>query len=183
MVKQRMRRGEQPRDPAAIVLRGDGLDEEYLNRDAEANFAIYGFYGLSVWVPGANVSEDDILAGKLVKAQTVVRFVAGDLYTRDLRPVPRPGRRPGPMIYIDLDADLNMHDDDGRNLAVIPAGAIRPAAGSVLVAGRARFWSWVVVDTVHEEPSGTALAYFHQVSAKHAASIAPFVTAAGPNVR
>ena len=84
MVKNRMRRGEQPRDPGAIVLRGDALDEECLSRDAAANFAIYGFYGLSVWVPGADVSEVDILEGKLVKAQIIVRFVAGDLYARNL---------------------------------------------------------------------------------------------------
>lgn len=75
------------------------------------------------------------------------------------------------MIYIDLDADLNMEDDDGRNFTRVapPAGA--PNVGSVLVAGRPDFWSWVVVDEVDGE-----IVYFHQVSARHAAGLAQLVT-------
>jgi len=74
------------------------------------------------------------------------------------------------MIYIDLDADLNMEDDDGRNLARIPPSATQPIVGSVLVAGRPHFWSWVVIDEVAD-----GIAYFHQVSARHAATIAQLV--------
>jgi hypothetical protein len=74
------------------------------------------------------------------------------------------------VIYIDLDADLNMEDDDGRNFTTIPKSAKRPQVGSVLVAGRPGFWSWVLIDEVYGD-----LAYFHQVSAKHAASIAPLM--------
>ncbi len=79
------------------------------------------------------------------------------------------------MIYIDLDADLNMEDDDGRNVGSVAAGATRPEAGSVLVAGRPTFWSWVVIDAVEENSDGTADITFHQVSAKRAASIGPLV--------
>ena len=75
------------------------------------------------------------------------------------------------MIYIDLDADLNMEDDDGRNLARIPESGAQPSVGSVLVAGRPGFYSWVVIDEVTD-----GVAYFHQVSARQAATIAPLVT-------
>ena len=75
------------------------------------------------------------------------------------------------MIYIDLDADLNMEDDNGRNFTRVAPPASAPAAGSVLVAGRPDFWSWVVVDDVDGE-----IVYFHQVSARHAASLAKLVT-------
>lgn len=71
------------------------------------------------------------------------------------------------MIYIDLDADLNMEDDDGRNLARVIPPAPPPAVGDVLVAGRPDFWSWVVIDDVDGE-----IVYFHQVSTRHAARLA-----------
>jgi hypothetical protein len=74
------------------------------------------------------------------------------------------------MILIDLDADLNMEDDDGPNFSRIPKSADQPRVGSVLVAGRPQFWSWVVIDEVDGD-----IAYFHQVSAKQAASIGPLV--------
>jgi len=71
------------------------------------------------------------------------------------------------MIYIDLDADLNMEDDDGRNFTRVTPAASLPDVGDVLVAGRPDFWSWVVVDQVDDE-----IVYFHQVSTRHAASLA-----------
>jgi len=74
------------------------------------------------------------------------------------------------MILIDLDADLNMEDDDGRNFTHILKSANQPRVGSVLVAGRPQFWSWVVIDEVDDD-----VVYFHQVSARHAATIAPLV--------
>lgn len=74
------------------------------------------------------------------------------------------------MIYIDLDADLNMEDDGGRNFALLPASAVAPVVGSVCVAGRPDFWSWVVVDEVSDR-----VVYFHQVSAREAGRIAPLV--------
>jgi len=74
------------------------------------------------------------------------------------------------MIYIDLDADLNMEDDDGRNFARFTPPADAPAVGDVLVAGRPDFWSWVVIDDVDDE-----IVYFHQVSTRHAAQLATLV--------
>jgi hypothetical protein len=71
------------------------------------------------------------------------------------------------MIYIDLDADLNMEDDAGRNFARVTRPAPPPAVGDVRVAGRPDFWSWVVVDDVDGE-----IVHFHQESARHAATLA-----------
>jgi hypothetical protein len=54
------------------------------------------------------------------------------------------------MIYIDLPADLNLEDDQGRNVARL-ADAVAPDAGTpgaVLVAGAARAWSWAAVESV-----------------------------------
>ena len=74
------------------------------------------------------------------------------------------------MIYIDLDADLNMEEDDGRNFAPVTRPAPFPAVGDVLVAGRPDFWSWVVIDDVDGE-----IVYFHQVSTRHAASLSTLI--------
>lgn len=74
------------------------------------------------------------------------------------------------MIYIDLDADLNMEDDDGRNFARVTPPAAAPAVGEVLVAGRPDFWSWVVIDDVDG-----GIVYFHQVSTRRAAGLATLV--------
>lgn len=79
MTKQRMRRGEPPPAPDAAVLRGGDLDREQLRADAETNFAVYGFYGLSVWVPSDPAGEDRLLATKLLKSRIVRRFRASDL--------------------------------------------------------------------------------------------------------
>jgi hypothetical protein len=75
------------------------------------------------------------------------------------------------MIYIDLDADLNMEDDGGRNFTRVASPATPPKVGSVLISGRPDFWSWVVIDEIDGE-----IVYFHQVSARHAASLAQLVT-------
>ena len=70
------------------------------------------------------------------------------------------------MIYIDLPADLNLEDDEGRNIARL-AEAITPETvrrGAVLVAGAPRAWSWAVVEAVED-----GFVYFRQVSARDAA--------------
>ncbi len=72
------------------------------------------------------------------------------------------------MICIDLDADLNMEDDGGRNFTRVLNSSARPRGGSVLVAGRPQFWSWAVID----EFDGN-IVYFHQVSARQAENPAP----------
>jgi hypothetical protein len=79
------------------------------------------------------------------------------------------------MLYIDLDADLSMEDDNGRNLAVLAPGVARPAVGQALVAGRPKFWSWAIIDNVEEQPTGKAIVTFRQVSAKDAARVGPLV--------
>ena len=76
------------------------------------------------------------------------------------------------MIYIDLPADLNLEDDEGRNIARL-ADAVTPDAvipGAVLVAGTSRAWSWAVVDTVD-----SGFVYFRQISAQDAARRGPLV--------
>jgi hypothetical protein len=76
------------------------------------------------------------------------------------------------MIYIDLPADLNLEDDEGRNIARL-AEAITPervTRGAVLVAGAPRAWSWAVVEAVED-----GFVYFRQVSARDAAQRGPLV--------
>jgi hypothetical protein len=70
------------------------------------------------------------------------------------------------MIYIDLPADLNLEDDEGRNIARL-ADAITPErvmAGAVLVVGAPRAWSWAIVEAVED-----GFVYFRQVSGREAA--------------
>jgi hypothetical protein len=68
------------------------------------------------------------------------------------------------MIQIDIDADLNMVDDEDRNLAPRPANLHELTVGNVAVAGRPGFWSWVLI----EEISATSV-FFRQISAAEAA--------------
>jgi hypothetical protein len=53
---------------------------------------------------------------------------------------------------VDLQADLNLEDDDGLNYARITDAAnpraLRP--GAVLRAGRGRTWSWVRIMAIEE---------------------------------
>jgi len=69
------------------------------------------------------------------------------------------------VIYIDVPADLNMEDDDGRNVARL-GQAVNPdrvTVDAVLVAGAAHAWSWVVVEAVED-----GFVYFRQISAREA---------------
>ena len=70
------------------------------------------------------------------------------------------------MIYIDLPADLNLEDDEGRNIARL-ADAVTPdtvTQGAVLVAGIPHAWSWAVIEDVE-----SGFVYFRQISARYAA--------------
>jgi hypothetical protein len=70
------------------------------------------------------------------------------------------------VIYIDLPADMNLEDDEGRNIARL-ADAVAPdtvTPGAVLVADGPRAWSWAVVEGVD-----SGFVYFRQVSARDAA--------------
>jgi hypothetical protein len=70
------------------------------------------------------------------------------------------------VIYIDLPADLNLEDDQGRNIArladAVSLEAVTP--GAVLVAGAPRAWSWAVVETIDD-----GFVHFRQVSVREAA--------------
>jgi hypothetical protein len=76
------------------------------------------------------------------------------------------------MIYIDLPGDLNLEDDEGRNVARLADAVSRDAVipGAVLVAGTSRAWSWAIVDSVDSE-----FVYFRQISARDAARRGPLV--------
>jgi hypothetical protein len=66
------------------------------------------------------------------------------------------------MIYIDLPADLNLEDDERRNIARL-ADAVTPdtvTQGAVLVAGTPDAWSWAVIEDVE-----SGFVYFRQISA------------------
>lgn len=69
------------------------------------------------------------------------------------------------MIQIDIDADLNMVDDDDRNMARLPAHSAGLKVGGVAVAGRPGFWSWVVIEEITDSS-----VFFRQVSASEAAA-------------
>lgn len=69
------------------------------------------------------------------------------------------------MIQIDIDADLNMEDDDERNFARLPVDDPRIEVGAVAVAGRPGFWSWVRIDEIDG-----AVVFFRQISAREAAA-------------
>jgi hypothetical protein len=76
------------------------------------------------------------------------------------------------MTYIDLPADLNSEDDEGRNIARL-TDAVTPETvtpGAVLVAGAPRAWSWAVVEAVED-----GFVHFRQVSAREAAQHGPLV--------
>ena len=67
------------------------------------------------------------------------------------------------MIQIDINADLNMVDDDDRNIAPRPQDVTGLSVGSVVIAGRPGAWSWVRI----EEITKTAI-LFRQLSAHEA---------------
>ena len=84
MPKRHVRRGESSPEPDAVVLRGGVLDAHSLREDAITNMQLYGFYGISVWIPNPNRPEAVLLATKLLKSPVVLRFTAGDLTSQDL---------------------------------------------------------------------------------------------------
>lgn len=69
------------------------------------------------------------------------------------------------MIQIDIDADLNMVDDDDRNIARLPTNSTGLRVGGVAVAGRPGCWSWVLIEEIAD-----ASVFFRQISAREAAA-------------
>jgi hypothetical protein len=76
------------------------------------------------------------------------------------------------MIFIDLPADLNMEDDQGRNLGrladAMDQGMIRE--GVVLVVGTPNAWSWALVEDIEG-----GFVFFRQISGREAARLASLV--------
>lgn len=79
------------------------------------------------------------------------------------------------MIQIDIDADLNMVDDEDRNVARVPKDASHLKVGGVAVAGRPGFWSWVLIDEISD-----VSVVFRQISAKEAATAHGDLSVAAP---
>jgi hypothetical protein len=77
------------------------------------------------------------------------------------------------VIQIDIDADLNMVDDENRNMARLPRDASHLKVGGVVVAGRPGFWSWVRI----EEITGISV-FFRQINASEAAAYGDLSVAA-----
>jgi hypothetical protein len=69
------------------------------------------------------------------------------------------------VIQIDIDADLNMVDDEDRNMARLPRDASHLKVGGVAVAGRPGFWSWVMIEEITD-----ISVFFRQISALEAAA-------------
>ncbi len=77
------------------------------------------------------------------------------------------------MIQIDVDADLNMVDDEDRNMARLPKDTSRLKVGAVVVAGRPGFWSWVRIERV----TSTSV-HFRQISLSEATAHGDLAVAA-----
>lgn len=82
--KQRQRRGEPLPGEAAFVVRADLLDPAVLTESAQANYAIYGFYGISVFAEVGGITWKEIATTKLRRAEWVVLFTARALLARGL---------------------------------------------------------------------------------------------------
>jgi hypothetical protein len=88
MTKTRARRDEPPPGPDQLVLRGvlgdTGLDPSDLRRAAILNHDLYGFYGVSVWVTGAEHPRGLLETTKLVKFERYAEFTVTGLAGRGL---------------------------------------------------------------------------------------------------
>lgn len=82
--KRRSRRGEQVPDSSALVVRADLLDPTALAHTAMANFEVYGYYGISVFVEEHGVDWYSIAAMKFARAEWLVMFQAGDVLAAGL---------------------------------------------------------------------------------------------------
>jgi hypothetical protein len=77
--KQRLRRGEQPLESGALVVRADLLDPTALMNSARANYEVYGYYGVSVFVEEHGIDWRSIAEIKFARAEWLVMFRAGDV--------------------------------------------------------------------------------------------------------
>lgn len=88
MVKSRHRRDEPLPEPGDLAVRGVvgtlGLMPEDLMAAAVMNHDLYGFYGVSVWIPNAEQPLGRLEQTKLVKFAQYAVFSVADLITREL---------------------------------------------------------------------------------------------------
>lgn len=84
MAKKRMRRGAGRLAASALVVRGGSFDPSMLAVDADRNFEVYGFYGLSVWAAEGEAGVEDLLSRRFVSTRYVNVFRVGDLYAEGL---------------------------------------------------------------------------------------------------
>jgi hypothetical protein len=61
------------------VVRGDLLDPDALRHDAEENFEVYGFWGISVFAEVGGVDVFWIASHRLARAEWLAVFTVGDL--------------------------------------------------------------------------------------------------------
>ncbi len=66
------------------MVRSDLLDPGVLTESAEENYAIYGFYGISVFAEVGGITWEEIATTKLRRAQWVVLFTARALLANGL---------------------------------------------------------------------------------------------------
>ncbi len=88
MAKSRHRRDEPPPQPSDHAVRGllgpSGLTPEDLRAAAVMNHDLYGFYGVSVWIPNAEHSLTTLEQTKLVKFSQYAAFTVADLTSGEL---------------------------------------------------------------------------------------------------
>ncbi len=78
-MRQRMRRGEGVPPDATVIVRANRLDPDELVIDAERNYDVYGFYGISVFAESGGQAWMTIARDKFSEAEWIVIFTAGDL--------------------------------------------------------------------------------------------------------
>lgn len=67
-----------------MIVRGDLLDPEALREDADDNFEIYGYWGISVFAEVGGFDVDQIATAKLARARWLVLCRAGDVLAAGL---------------------------------------------------------------------------------------------------
>ena len=78
-MRRRMRRGEGVPPDATVIVRANRLDPDELRVDAQRNYDVYGFYGISVFAGSGEQTWMTIAREKFTEAQWIVLFTAGDL--------------------------------------------------------------------------------------------------------
>ena len=72
VMRQRRRRGEGVPPDAAVIVRANRLDPDELRIDAQRNFDVYGFYGISVFAGSGEQTWMTIAREKFAEAQWIV---------------------------------------------------------------------------------------------------------------